>query len=190
MSAQPAASDGGVDAAPRGVSRWRLLFALLGAGVLVAAGWAYWWWTPPEAFGPYGNGIGGRIEAGQAMHYDTGLHPVRRDGEDPEPIPVTLNEVTPVVSENSADADIEVRLCRVADGGTGIGAVRSVRRFCDALDVIDGDTQLRPPDQVIVTVVPQRPGVVHIEGAPVDYRDGIRRGSQHSGLEIHVRARQ
>lgn len=68
--------------------------------------------------------------------------------------------------------------------------MRSVRPFCDALGVIDGDMQLRPTDQVIATVVPRRPGVVHIEGFHVDYRDGIRRGSQHSGLEIRLRARE
>jgi len=190
MQREATADDTDVVGARPALTRWRLLLALVGVGALVIAGWAFWWWTHPNAFGPYGSQVGGRIEVGRPMYYDTGLYPAHRDGEEPERIPVTLKQVTPVVIDNSADADIQVRVCRRAEPGTGVGAVRSVRRFCDALDVIDDDMQLRSTDQVIATVVPQRPGVVHIEGFRVDYRDGIRRGSQHSGLEIRLRVRE
>lgn len=115
MPRETAAHASDVDAAPRAVNRWWLLIAVLGAGVLMAGGWAYWWWTHPNAFGPYGNAAAGQVDVGRAMHYDTWLYPAHRDGEEPEHIPVTLEQVRPIVTENSADVDIEVRVCRVTD---------------------------------------------------------------------------
>ena len=43
--------------------------------------------------------------------------------------------------------------------------------------------------QLIVLIRPHRPGVVVIHGFQVSYRDGLRRGTQLTGINIKVQAR-
>ena len=147
----------------------------------VAAGFALRWVTHPNVFAEYGSGVSGPASVGQAWTHFTGLD---------AGVEVTIVDVVPRVTMNTADADIRLRLCHSSGRNEGVGPVPgSAERACSHLTGLQDQTvTLMPTEaQVIAIVTPRRPGRVHIAGFTIRYRDGARRGSEHSGLEMRLR---
>ena len=168
-----------------GPVRHRRLTVILCWALVIPVVAACWWLTHPDAVYPYGNGVGMPLGPGQSGALDSGILAVR--GVDyQESASITLLDVVPRVTENSADADISLVLCH----GGGVGAVlgTDLSGYCSSTSPLPGPAAAfsSPGNQVIVLVTPHQEGVVHIEGFDVTYGDGIRTGTRHGGLDITV----
>lgn len=150
------------------------------------------WWSHPNALMPYASGASISVPLGDALTSDTGLQTVTRGDASPNEAVITIDQVTPVVIENSSNARISVSLCLRKVGTQGVGTVigshQSLAGSCTAVVPVQGATTPLGfiSAQVILRIVPQQAGVVHIAGFRVRYREGIRRGSQIGGMEIVV----
>jgi hypothetical protein len=154
--------------------------AAMGVALALIAGFT-WWLINPSSLQPYGSGLQGHAAVGETAHYAAYIAP--EDGQ------VTLREVMPVVTQNTAGAVIEVTLCRQgedADQYGGWGGALSAH--CVETAPVSGATlDSEPgPSGVVVSVTPQQPGIVTIEGFDVSYRDGWRRGLQRAGIRLDV----
>jgi hypothetical protein len=124
-----------------------------------------------DALVPYhpGREATARAIAGTTWHTDAGV-----DSEVGDPLQILA--VHPRVAQDTAAADVQVRIC----GPAGCRAVT---------DPPTGTVQLRPGlARLVVSVTPHRPGVVRIDGYDVTYLDGDDRGTEHAGVDLRLRA--
>lgn len=182
-------------ARPRRERRHRKRQAAIAAGaaVLIAAVGAGYWVTHPKAVVPYGPGGTASVLVGHTLSRDSGLSAARDPGaETPERVTLTIDRIVPVVTENSARADVTVELCRRRPATDFVGSPVDVSLFaaCTSTDPVGGATATLWFDQarVVVLVTPHQPGHVHIEGYDITYRDGVRHGTQRGGDELVVSA--
>lgn len=116
-----------------------------------------------------------------------------------------IQSLTPVVTTNTAHATIRVLVCEpttVTD--TAIGAAYSLTPYCsDAFEFRPGRYRLSVepgkfisqgassprPVSLVVAITPTRAGHVYIAGFRINYSDGIRHGSQQTGVDMEVRTR-
>ncbi len=99
---------------------------------------------------------------------------------------LTLHQVVPRVTVNTAHATVRVVECRLDDTHTGIGLVylADLRRLCVTVrPFTPGPVDLGFPatTQIGYAVTATTPGRVRVEGADVGYSDGGRSGQQHAG---------
>jgi hypothetical protein len=68
--------------------------------------------------------------------------------------------------------------------------VHNLRKWCSRLVPSDGTTVKLGAfaDQLVVTIVPTRPGIVLIRGLHVTYSHGWKRGPEDVGEFVRVRA--
>jgi hypothetical protein len=124
-----------------------------------------------DALVPYhdGGGATAHAVAGTTWHTDAGV-----DSEVGDPLQILA--VHPRVAQDTAAADVQVRIC-------GPGGCRAVT------DPPGGTVRLRPGRaRLVVSVTPHRPGVVRIDGYDVTYLDGDHRGTEHAGVDLRLRA--
>jgi hypothetical protein len=171
-----------------------LVLALATTGFLAVR-----WVTHPHTFAPYGSGVGGPVEVGEPSHYDIGLVALHEaspgegdcegdcEANDHTFAEVTIEDITPRVVLNTADAEIQLSVCTDPNIDAISGDLRS---FCSSVTGVRGETVTLAPAkaQVIATITARRAGQVRIRGFDVRYRDGIRRGDQHTGIFLRLRA--
>ena len=163
---------------------------LLAAAVTATAAATGWWGTHPTAYADTGASITGELPppGGSLL---VGLGPRPAEGT------VTLAEVTPVVTGNTADARIVVLVCDRPRGGLPPGVVRATAaEYCGAVaDVdgyvhtatrggVDGPTAEDVDGHLVVQITPAGAGEVAIRGACLRYRDGLQSGTQTTGAEL------
>ena len=91
-----------------------------------------------------------------------------------DPEPVDVRSVTPVVSQNSADADIELLRCT---GDPAVATDPRVGSFCPGgVPLVPGRMVLglQPPGEIVAVITARQDGVVQIDGFRVDYSVGPR----------------
>ena len=123
-----------------------------------------------DALVPYRPGHPAPVHAapGRTLHVDSGVASEPGD-------PLQVLAVHPRVSQDTAGADIEVRLC----DSRGCWAVT---------DPPSTRVRLRGGEQrLVVSLTPHRSGVVRIDGYDVTYLDGTHRGTQHAGVDLRLR---
>jgi hypothetical protein len=112
--------------------------------------------------------------------YNVGLSLSRHDLE--------IENITPIVSRDSAPAATAVTVCRDAHGPVLGAAPGNLAAACNALDVPRG-VRLGPNDFVIVTIVPLRRGVIELRGIRVSARDHSHRWQEATGLSVRLSVR-
>lgn len=163
-----------VDRAPRtdgGGRRWAKIGVVAATLVL-----AVWWLFTPSAVGDraHGETHGGPVEAGSEIHIDTGLSAER---------PVEIRGVVPVAGDDSVPFEATLSAC--SEGSVGV-VTGTLSEHCADRQPVRGARFHRSPQQVVVTLVAERPGTIIIEGFDTTYRDGVRFGSQRAGHRITV----
>lgn len=105
---------------------------------------------------------------------------------------VDLRSVRPIVSVNTAGADVRVLLCTIGTDG-GIGISSSAHPYCSAIKAFQPGRVtlgwLHGRTDLLVAVTPRHVGTVRVDGLRVTYRDGVRRGDQHTGFSVTVTTR-
>ncbi|MDT7548442.1 MAG: hypothetical protein QOE84_836 [Actinomycetota bacterium] len=172
---------GAVSATPRNARpSVRAGLGLLVAVLLLAAGW---WFTNADSFSPVGNGLSVRKAAvGQPLLFGVFADPGGA---------VELGSATARVRTNTADATVRVIICRGARGSSPIGIERRpAAAACTSVGRPRGSLLGRVrgsrSPQLVVEVIPRRPGQVVIAGVHLSYRSGLRWGRNNTGPVITV----
>lgn len=143
------------------------------------------WWTRPDAFGPYGNAVSAQLVVGETLDVNLSVTSIQEQ--------VTTHALEPRITENTADADIDVVLCEL-DGDDRLGAgTGELDRYCTSVrPATAGQIDWRRND-LMVRVTPRRAGTVRIEGTEIGYTRGWRHlrqtGTQHTGTAVVLTAR-
>jgi hypothetical protein len=156
-------------------ARWIVL------GLLFVLG-GYWVFSP-DTVGGYGDTQQVPVTPGATLYVGRMVQLTSRDAAS-----IDLTSVKPRVRNNSADADIQVLRCTI---GTGlVGAMQTTQGSCSTLSTFHPGTvtlgDKHGQVDLLLAVTPHKPGSVSVLGVDVRYRDGIRIGSAHSGLEVDV----
>lgn len=155
-----------------------MVFALLSA-------LGFYWLTSADALASGGNLAGGPGTVGHTLYSQPLVSPAGSDR-----VSVRLTSATPRTVENTADADIRVLLC-VVNGqvpefpGSATPPCTSTAPFTAGSRVLGSQAGL---STLILAITPRRPGIIRIDGLTVHYRDGIRRGTAHCGINLELRA--
>lgn len=155
--------------------------------VLVAVGAWHWTFRPDEfyAYKPMSHGAYTLMNLGETQAITQFVGPDNNAFHDST---VDLERVTPIITENSAQATVHVLLCTPKNPVAGSGSLsdfcRRDRPFrASKVNFGNGTGQLF----LILAITPHRLGRIDIKGLEVRYRDGIRRASEHTGSEISAR---
>lgn len=167
------------------------VFALLLAAGL---GGGAWWATHPDVFTDDGGFSMTTVQEEVGRSYYAGLFGGVHDDDRRE---LELRSATPVVTKNTADAEVELYLCEVdpEQGAVGVGTQHRVptnvcvvfEPVAEGARFVVGDVE--PRHELVVEVRATQPGVVKIRGMEVSYRDGLRRGTEVTGGHLTYRAR-
>jgi len=151
--------------------------------------WLGWTWRHPTAFSEPG-GFGHAADhyaVGEAFYADLITAPWGASGE------VHIDSVEPHVVTNTADAEVDFYVCRLADaadGRLGNGGQDLADEFCGQLLPAEGGVGLQldrdARQQLLVKVTLREPGTVRVAGADVTYSDGWQHGTQDTGGEVVV----
>jgi hypothetical protein len=172
------------------VSRRRRSYALTLTAALAVAGAALGvrWLVSDHALYGYGSSESGAVTLGQTVYAGLPTLPTGVGGEGSRRL--DLRNVQLRISANTSHAIVTAMICDRPVGGAGLvggGAVLgNPSRFCASLRPFRAGslTVGGTASGIVLAVTPHTAGVVHIEGADVEYRDGIRRGRQHVGVEM------
>lgn len=154
--------------------------------LLVAVAATGWWSDQPRRFGEVSGSYGlAAAKVGRPLLFGMYADPGRGS--------VTLRRVAPRVEQNTAGADIRVVLCRARPG---VGALSvdqaTAEQRCSALLPLGGSSLRRVsgPEslQLLVEVVPHRPGHVYVDGVEIAYRAGLWWATESSGFAVDVTA--
>ena len=166
-----------------------LAAALGSAGLAVA----WHWRTHPDVFPGDGNGMGATLnEQRRSMYFGvTAPHP--REGQR-----IAIASASPRIVENTAEATVYFYVCtldlsEIGQSGLGAAGPREFARFCpDPVPVGEGverDVGAEPPQQLVMAVTVQRPGVLRTRGVDLTYSHGWRTGTQAIGEHLEVVSR-
>jgi hypothetical protein len=104
---------------------------------------------------------------------------------------VSIDEVRPRVTRNTASAEIRSLLCTIADdadvGAIGLEGPEEIAGDCGRLIPVEGTTmQLNasPRQEIVFEVTLTEPGAVGIKGADVTYSYGWQHGTQRTGGDL------
>ena len=98
-----------------------------------------------------------------------------------------LNSVRPIIAENSANADIQVLLCRPINDFGGAWLAADMPRFCSSMEnfrPVSGTFYPKGTWLLVAKITPHQPGVVQIAQFNVTFREGLRTGKQRVGTEF------
>ena len=174
----------------RTIGSTRVLVGTSVSVVIVVVAIFCFWITHPGVVGEYEGGQGLELSVGDTLVADSGVYTVSGDDLD-DLIMITVGSAVPRVSENSADADIELVLCRLLDSDSRIGSIpaEELTSYCaEEIPVTGAYESLPLTAQLLLRITPRQAGTVLIEGIDLTYRQGIRRATVHAGLETVVTA--
>ena len=100
---------------------------------------------------------------------------------------VHLNGVRPIVVENSANADVQVLLCRPINDFGGAWLAADMTRFCSSMESfrpVSGTFYPTGTWWLVAKISPHQPGVVRIAQFNVTFREGLRTGKQRVGTDF------
>jgi hypothetical protein len=172
------------------VSRRRRSYALTLTAALAVGGTALGlrWLVSDHALSGYDNSESVPVTLGQTVYAGLPTLPTGVGGGGSRRL--DLRKVQLRIRANTADATVTAMICNQRAGAASLvggGVVLGdPSRFCTSLrpfragSVTVGGTA----SGIVLAVTPHKAGVVHLEGADVEYRDGIRRGRQHVGIEM------
>jgi hypothetical protein len=179
---------GGCQTTP--ASRRRRTYVLTLTAALAVGGGALGlrWLVSDHALYGYGSSMGGPVTLGQTVYSGLPTLPTGVGGGGSRRL--DLRNVHLRVSDNTSHATVTAMICNQRAGSAGLvggGAVlgdpspycTSLRPFRAGSLTLGGSAS-----GIVLAVTPHTAGVLHIEGADVDYRDGLRRGRQHVGVEM------
>lgn len=185
----------GEDDAPAARAHRAAGWAVLAVVATAALGGSTWWATHPTAYDAGGFGVTAPLSPlGSSLLADLGLRPARGS--------VTLAEVTPLITSNTAEATVRVLVCDrpLRDTPPGL-VVATAAEYCGRAVPVDGYVQHAvsvgsggptPQDvdgHVVVEITPTRAGSVGIRGARIRYRDGLQSGTQEYGVRMSFTSR-
>jgi hypothetical protein len=168
------------------VSRRRRSYALTLTAALAVVGAALGlrWLVSDHTLSGYHNSESAPVTLGQTVY--AGLPTLPTGGSRR----LDLRKVQLRIGANTADATVTAMICdqragaaSLVGGGVVLG---DASRFCTSLRPFRAGTLTvgGTASGIVLAVTPHIAGVVHLEGADVEYRDGIRRGRQHVGIEM------
>jgi len=174
--------------------KFRRLAIALALLVLVVAGSAVGWeWRHPTAFPDYDGGTTSGL--GRSTPDGSYYFGMTWGGND-RPV-ATARSARAVVSENSANAEIDVLVCEVEPppkgSFLGVASDHDIETFCRFARVSGAHLNLpgaRPRTQLIVRITPRQVGRVIVEGIDLNYDQGWRTGKQHVGQRVIFRIGQ
>lgn len=175
------------DDRPRLLAWSAVLAVLVGAIVL---GWV---WRHPTALTPAGGGV--------SVSNDRWVvdRPLYVGVTNPSELPdggITVHGVEPDIAVDTAAAETSFGVCTTMPTMPVIGSVTapSVDEICSRWAALEGESislvaEGDERQQVLMLVVPRRPGVVEIAGVDLAYTHGWRTGSQHVGDHLLLEVR-
>jgi hypothetical protein len=184
-SAAPAAPDGAPTTSRR---HTYVAVALAGMVLLLAAAFAWRWWTHAAVFGGLGDsGSSDPLPVADAALSTTVVFP-KVEGS---PEAITITDLDATFSANTAGADAAFWVCHMGATEDAIGAVHDPGSTCrDTEPFTQGmrfDYGVAPhSDYLFVTITPTRPGVAHVESVDIEYRRGSDHLYQHGTQSIRV----
>lgn len=175
-------------------SRRPVLRVAIPVVLVTALGVGGWWATHPDVFDDAG-GFGMKTtdrSVGQTMYFGIVSTSIRDERHE-----LDLRAATPVVSKNTAEAELEVYLCETtpeSEYGEVGSQVEKPTNICRVFEPVTDGTRLltgegEPHHQLVLGVRATQPGVLKVRGIEVSYRDGLRRGTQVTGGHVTYRAR-
>ncbi len=191
------------DSSPRRALPLRRL-AAVAVGVILLVGLlaAGRWWMTPDLFPDSGARMS--VEPRSATRAAMTVGVTAPDtGEQAERTELTFTDAAAVeLSTNTAQAKVDVAVCRAKPEADPIGVVRlsDVGQYCDEVEPVGNGVRMsqgpwadRKRDYVIVTLTPTRPGQVRLTEVSLSYRTDssqfYRRGTDTIGLDVSVSAR-
>jgi hypothetical protein len=162
-----------------------LVLAVLVAAAVIALRWR----NGLHIFEPVGNEVGAdQVAVGRTFYAEEVSSP------DSGPLSLQVTSIAPVVTVNSAHADVRVLICTLRPGlSTGFLDEWSLQRWCSSVrSFTPGRYMLSPLPPVassvfaVVAITPRGPGTVHVAGVHLRYEQGIRRGDQQVGIEVNT----
>ena len=170
---------------PRSAARRTTTRILAGTSVVAVIGLCGWWATHPDALQPVGSAFDAPVPIGDSLVVTMFAQPTSGA--------VHLLGAEPVITENSADAVVRVLRCGNPEGlpeRTTIGAERGrAEEVCATTGPARASTLERvsgTAPYLVVEVIPRSTGTVTVEGLLVEYRTGLQRGQQKSGLVVTI----
>jgi hypothetical protein len=155
---------------------------------LVFVGFLGWRWVNhPDALQPYYGMIeSAPIPLGHTMYNDAVIGPASEpSGNGPADATVTVESLTPVVTENTSQATVVLLVCERNSSHIGIGTQEgALSASCTRVYPFKGPATLDlgfTTVQIVAVVTPHKAGVVDVAGYEVSYEQGIRHGTQHVG---------
>lgn len=98
-----------------------------------------------------------------------------------------LNSVAPRLAQNTANATVQVLLCRpIADFG-GAATAADMTRFCSSTEnfrPVSGSFYPTGSWLLVAEITPHQPGVVELAQVNVTFRQGLRTGKQRVGTDF------
>jgi hypothetical protein len=99
-----------------------------------------------------------------------------------------LNSAKPLVVENTANATVQLLLCRpISDFGSAQTAA-DMLHFCSSMESfrpVSGSFYPKPGSWWLVAeITPRQPGVIHLAQVNVTFREGLRTGKQRVGTDF------
>ncbi|MDX6256130.1 MAG: hypothetical protein QOJ11_2464 [Frankiales bacterium] len=173
---------------PAGRRRRSYLLTLATALAVGAGALGLRWLVSDHALYGYGSSESGPVTLGQTVY--AGLPAMPTGVGAGESRRLDLRSVHLRIGANTSHATVTAMICSQRVGSASLvgggEALGDPNQFCTSLQPFRAGslTVGATASGIVVAVTPHTAGVVHIEGADVEYRDGIRRGRQHVGLEM------
>ena len=173
-------------------ARRRWIGSLAIAAVLVVAVAVFVHWRDsPHLMSPYGNGMSATFPLGVEELIDAGVEPASQTAK-----PIEIDSITPRVTVDTADATISLMVCDAPPINDRLGEGTRAEMAADCgvplVPFHSGRYQFRyvpHGSELLLGVTMHRPGRLRVDGFQVHYKDGIRRGDDHAGIEIDLAAR-
>ena len=100
---------------------------------------------------------------------------------------VSLNTARPRIFENTANATVQLLLCRPLSDFGGAATAADMPRFCSSTETfrpVKGTFYPTGSWWLVAEITPHQPGVVELAQVNVTFREGLRTGKQRVGNDF------
>ncbi|HST83844.1 MAG TPA: hypothetical protein VLL08_19070 [Kineosporiaceae bacterium] len=172
---------------PATTSRRTVTALVLTALVVTAIAGSGYWLSHPTSLETYGSGLEATAAIGHTIAIDTTISATHEASS----AQVTLHSLKPRITENTSDATVVFVVCQrnAGDTAVGTGQPSDLAEYCTRVDPLPRSFKAHlgfTTNQIVALVTPRKAGRLHIAGYDATYRTGLRRGTQHVGLETTV----